>query len=592
MIYNAKEIVIKISPYAKVSDLYDIVKEKLKIKRFLLLFSGNALPKKDERPLFYFGIKNNDKMLIYELYLNENVDIDVTIIVTNDNHPKFNINNLNSILKLCLLKELGKKIKKNFFDIYKNIFPERISYIMDILIYKNVSVEFNKTINSVMGTLKKLKGENIVNFAKFVEGYLNSNDLNEIINLLDFEIKNDTIKLINCLGIYNEYAKLFKDEFNKVKKDSLFDYSLVSLTIVDRKDIKTFEQEKKNCANRKERILFHGTSIKPSGSILTDMFKKSEKAHYQFGKGVYFTDMLDYCWYYGGAKGNRENLNKIPKIGETFTSIATLIYYNQQGFKRVYNHKKDPKKNEINFALVDSKTKTIFAENPDTKKFIGREFVINDLNQICPFMGCKFKRNEYCVVWRDVNFSPKPVYNNKFDKKFKSFLKDRLDYMKLTSKFNFYPCETSEEALKIIERKKFNKIILISNVGTDLSGKKFIIDARKIIGSEIVALFLCYNIKHLDWIKNFKNALFSNDASFYEEYLNCFIKKKDEQEDDTDSDSEDSKDYDIDDKKIIKEIKELRDSVENTYLVKFNFDDNFLNYPNFKNSGEFSDLEL
>ena len=211
---------------------------------------------------------------------------------------------------------------------------------------------------------------------------------------------------------------------------------------------------------------------------------------------------------------------------------------------------------------------------------------------MCPFMGCKFKRNEYCVVWRDVNFSPKPVYNNKFDKKFKSFLKDRLDYMKLTSKFNFYPCETSEEALKIIERKKFNKIILISNVGTDLSGKKFIIDARKIIGSEIVALFLCYNIKHLDWIKNFKNALFSNDASFYEEYLNCFIKKKDEQEDDNDSDSEDNKDDDIDDKKIIKEIKELRDSVENTYLVKFNFDDNFLNYPNFKNSGEFSDLEL
>jgi hypothetical protein len=195
-------------------------------------------------------------MLIYELYLNENVDIDVTIIVTNDNHPKFNINNLNSILKLCLLKELGKKIKKNFVDIYKNKFPERISYIMDILIYKNVSVEFNKTINSVMGTLKKLKGENIVNFAKFVEGYLNSNDLNEIINLLDYEIKNDTIKLINCLGIYNEYAKLFEVEFNKVKKDSLFEYSLVSLTIVDRKDTKLSNKKKKIVPIEKKEYYF------------------------------------------------------------------------------------------------------------------------------------------------------------------------------------------------------------------------------------------------------------------------------------------------------------------------------------------------
>ena len=60
---------------------------------------------------------------------------------------------------------------------------------MDILIYKNIPVEFNKTINSIMGTLKKLKGENIINFSKFVSGYLNQDNLNEIINLLDNEIK-------------------------------------------------------------------------------------------------------------------------------------------------------------------------------------------------------------------------------------------------------------------------------------------------------------------------------------------------------------------------------------------------------------------
>lgn len=118
----------------------------------------------------------------------------------------------------------------------------------------------------------------------------------------------------------NGYAKLFEDEFNKIKKESLFVYSLVSLTIVDRKDIKIFEKEKKNWENRKERILFHVTNIKPSGLILTNMFKKSEKAHYQFGKGVYFTDMLDYCWYYGWANSSREKANKMPNIGETFTS--------------------------------------------------------------------------------------------------------------------------------------------------------------------------------------------------------------------------------------------------------------------------------
>ena len=50
--------------------------------------------------------------------------------------------------------------------------------------------------------------------------------------------------------------------------------------------------------------------------------------------------------------------------------------------------------------------------------------------------------------------------------------------------------------------------ILISNVGDDLSGKKFIEDARKILENEVIVLFLTYNTKHIEWIKNFKNAFF------------------------------------------------------------------------------------
>ena len=64
-------------------------------------------------------------------------------------------------------------------------------------------------------------------------------------------------------------------------------------------------------------------------------------------------------------------------------------------------------------------------------------------------------------------------------------------------------------------------------------------------------------------------------------------KKKDEEEND-DDDGEDE----IDDKKIIEEIKDLKDMVENNYQVRFNFDNKFLYYPNFKNGGKFSDLDL
>ena len=196
---------------------------------------------------------------------------------------------------------------------------------------------------------------------------------------------------------------------------------------------------------------------------------------------------------------------------------------------------------------------------------------------ICPFLGCSLKRDEFCVIWRDKNFSSEPVYKNKFDDIFKKFLKKRMEYIQQEIKFNVYPCESSEEALEIVNRKKYNKIILISNVGDDLSGKQFIIDARKIIGNDIITLFLCYNIEHLKWIKNFKNALFSNDSGFYEKYLQSFATKSEinpvEKE-----------------KKIKYQLKMLIDEMEKKYKVKFNFDNNFLKYPYFKNEGFFSEL--
>ena len=142
------------------------------------------------------------------------------------------------------------------------------------------------------------------------------------------------------------------------------------------------------------------------------------------------------------------------------------------------------------------------------------------------------------------------------------------------AKFNIYACETSEEALKLIARKKYNKIILISNIGTDLEGKKFIINARKIIGNDVIDLFLAYNTDHLEWIKNFKNALFSNEPQFYEKYLDCFFDKNENE------------------CKI--SIKNLIKNIEDHYGVKFSFDDKFLEYPYYENKNikKFCDLSF
>ena len=49
------------------------------------------------------------------------------------------------------------------------------------------------------------------------------------------------------------------------------------MVIMEREDLQIFEKERKNCPNRVDKILYHGTGIKPISCILTGYFKKSLK---------------------------------------------------------------------------------------------------------------------------------------------------------------------------------------------------------------------------------------------------------------------------------------------------------------------------
>jgi hypothetical protein len=432
---------------------------------------------------------------------------------------------------------------------------------------KNGYIESPDMKKNIQNILEKMRGINIINFSRFADEIINANELKNIMNLLG---KNDFIEIKNTenrLSLYNKYIKLFDTEFEKAKKESIFEFSIISLVVMEREDFEIFERERNKCPNRVEKILYHGTSIEPISCILTGYFRKSTERCYQHGKGVYFTDFLDYCWFYGGEESNRANKNRIPKKGETFTLIACSIYYDQNGFRKVKDYKYTPKKNEINFAYAGCQFETL--ETIDNTKFVGTEYVIWELDQICPFLGAKLKRNEFCVIWRDNNFSSKPIYNNEFDERFKNFLKERIKYIQQMANFNIYTFDNSEEALNLIKRKKYNKIILISNVGSDYGGRTFVTNARKIIGNDVIALFLAYKESHLEWITQYKNALFSNSSKFYEDYLECF----------------NSNEY------CIKEnILEHKEKLEKYYDVKFNFDDQFLYFPLYKESGKYSDL--
>jgi hypothetical protein len=130
-------------------------------------------------------------------------------------------------------------------------------------------------------------------------------------------------------------------------------------------------------------------------------------------------------------------------------------------------------------------------------------------------------------------------------------------------KLNAYFESSMEKSLEIIKRKKFNKIILISNIGMDLSGKRFVEIARKILGFDIVVLFFSANLNHLKWIQDFPNVLYTTQNSFFEKYIMNYNEEG---------------------------LLNLKKEIEQYYNIKLKFTKEFFAFPNFINEKEYKNI--
>ena len=569
---DLQRVTVLADPQEKIKDLIQKYRNKTGAGDYYnYIYNAKKLDPNNESTISGVGLVNNSRITVVDTR-NINFSFEggnIGLLKSSKPCTKIFNGELKGLSKLCYLKEISSKLESDQLD----QLPEKINLILSLLKKRDINSKFinNNDMNEnkkkeITEILKKIDGINIVNFSKFIDEEINESHIGQMKELLNPEDLNKINDTKNRIGQYVEYIKLFEEEYEKSKRESIFEFSINSLIIMEREDLEIFETERNKCPNRVDKILYHGTNTEPASCILTSFYKIGKCN--QHGRGIYFTGLLDYCWFYGG-KDNRINVNKIPEMNpeNSFIMIANSIYYNKKGFRHVNDHRYNPKKNEINFAYADAKLDTI--KNPDKTKFYGTEYVIQEFTQICPFISAKLIRNEYYVIWRDNNFSPESQWNNEYDEIFKKFLKQRKKYIEQMAKFNIYPCQSSEEALELVKRKKYNKIILISNVGKNDEGINFVSEARKIIGNNAIVLFSAYQGKHIKKIKEIKNALFSNDASFFEKYLDCF-KGNEEQ--------------------IKGNIMNLKNELEKHYNVKFNFNEQFLFYPKFKASGKYSNL--
>ena len=343
-----------------------------------------------------------------------------------------------------------------------------------------------------------------------------------------------------------------------------------------------FIQSMEKCPNLMVKYLFHGSQIDPISKIITNGFIYPRRAFY--GIGIYFSDKLDYVSFFSKMSNyasKRDNFNSIVAINEMFTCVSSQVFYSKDKKKDIYDFslytpdldhfptyeeiKRDypdkmVEKNGVHFVRVEPSADQVRKREDivkDTKigKFLGTEYVITELDQILPLFGLTFKRNEYLIVWRDPHFKGASEYYE--------FLEECKLFIYECANFNAYFESSIEEALEIIKRKKFNKIILVSNIGLDLSGKKFVEIARQILGFNVLVLFFSKNKEHFSWLQNFPNALFTNKIDFFRDYIMNYNEKG---------------------------LLDLKKKIEKFYNIKLNFDKDFLKFPKFINQCKYDDI--
>ena len=495
----------------------------------------------------------------------------------NPNLKEIDLNNksLSGILRLILIKYIS-----SFITDINQINSNEIKKIISIL-KKGIKPTENPEID-IKTNLSENSGRDILSYSNYVCSIMTDEKIKTLLETVGSKSKEEIINYWKILSLYEEFNQLFWIEVSNALKNSYFEYSLISLSMFEENNKKDFLKEKKNCKNLMAKYLFHGTLIDPISKILTKGFIYTRKAFY--GLGVYFSDMLDYVAFYSGGKdykSRRSYFGCTLPINETFSCVSSEVYYDKTKKKNIYDFslmvndldhfptyeeiKRDypdkmVEKNGVHYARIEPeygqvRNKEEIISDIKKGKFLGTEYVITEKEQILPLYGLTFKRNEYLIIWRDSHFKGA----NEFDK----FLEEQKLFIYEYAKMNAYFESSIEKALELIQRKKYNKIILISNIGLDLSGKRFVEIARKILGFNVMVLFYSKNKSHLSWLQNFPNALFTDNSNFYQEYILNYNEKG---------------------------LLNLKKKIETYYNIKLIFDNNFLKFPKFINSDKFDNI--
>ena len=314
--------------YLSTSESIIQVKNKIKEKtgipldKQILLCNGLKL-EGDDKTFIDFDIEEETIILVIEKEENDVVQI---------YNPKLN---LLPNIALCidydckideqlydnLKKELSEIIDKNNFSIIelkKGSTIMTIALIGDLALKGIKASEYNKSSDEINNILKKIEskqfvclGNNYTYGAKYkIPDYSKNENRNELVKFLketskdnedilqtsstitnaEFDkILEETIKSVTDKVVLQEinqkkYILNKLEEFNnqiesileKSKMNGIFEFSIVGLSLINRKDMEKYKDCKNKCDNLETKFLFHGTSTEISSLIITTDFRSGD----------------------------------------------------------------------------------------------------------------------------------------------------------------------------------------------------------------------------------------------------------------------------------------------------------------------------
>ena len=464
--------------------------------------------------------------------LYDNIKEELSEIIDKDNFSLIEFRKGSNIMKIALIGDLAlkgikaseiNKSSNEIINILKKIESKKFvclgSNIPSDTSYKipNYSVEENRI--KLVNFLKEIakNNEDILQTSSTITSKEFESILEKCMkNISDIVVTQEINQKKFILNKYEEFNKKFESILKQSKKESIFEFGVAGLSLINR-DIANYQNFKSKCKNLESKFLFHGTSTDRSCLIINSNFRKADTCF--FGPGIYMTDLLDYAGFYAFNTGEDsrkfKNHHKIRKIGETFTVVASQIFYDKLKFENCYDKTDDSVPQEgIRYVRVDASGQPLSKDKTKEngfEEFVGTEYIIPNENQILPLYSITLKRNEYYCLWKDYHFTHETEYTD--------HAIHVINVAKQLLGINIYEVGEFEDALDIIKRKKYNKVIIISNVGIVDKTKQFIEDIRKILKFDVVILFFTASRNHLNWIKDIPNALFTMDDDYFKEYI-------------------------------------------------------------------------